>query len=158
MNIKINFEPLTPTLSRKGRGSQSELSPSPLAGEGWGEGFGHRNYAPYFKEFARSLRKNQTDAEKKIWFFINNNQLNHKFRRQFVVDNKYIADFICLEKRLIIELDGGQHCENARDFERTLYLKDQNFRVTRFWNNEILQNIEGCVEMLVSEINKSFKI
>jgi predicted helicase len=175
-------EPLTPTLSRKGRESFSEfdvtsssnsskgresfseldITPSPLAGEGWGEGFdsnhpyqspNHRTYASYFKTFSRSLRKNQSDAEAKLWNLVRNNQLGFKFRRQFAINNKYIADFVCLEKRLIIELDGGQHCENDKDFERTLYLKDQNFRVMRFWNNEILQNPESCLETIILELD-----
>ena len=104
MNFGVSEKPLTPTLSRKGRGSQSELNtivgdsqsklgitPSPLAGEGWGEGSNHRTYSPYLKEFSRSLRKNQTDAENKIWSIIRSNQLGHKFRRQFAIDNKSTA-------------------------------------------------------------------
>ena len=64
---------------------------------------------------ARLLRKNSTDAEKKLWQRLKNRQLKYKFTRQYIFDNKYIVDFICREKNLVIEIDGGQHCENLRD-------------------------------------------
>ena len=67
---------------------------------------------------ARLLRKNSTDAEKKLWQRLKNRQLKYKFTRQYIFDNKYIVDFICREKNLVIEIDGGQHCENLRDKER----------------------------------------
>jgi len=102
----------------------------------------------HIKSFARQLRKNQTEAEKKLWFNINLRQLGgHKFRRQQVIDNLYIVDFICFEKRLIIELDGGQHTPEA-DKERTNYLNAQNFEVLRFWNNEVLENIDGVLYVI----------
>ena len=100
------------------------------------------------KSYARQLRKNPTDAEQKLWFSINQRQLSgHKFRRQQVVDNLYIVDFVCLEKRLIIELDGGQHTPES-DKERTDYLNAQNFEVLRFWNNEVLENIDGVLMVI----------
>ena len=134
--------------------------PSPLAGEGdtlvSGEGLNkttsHRQYAPYIKEFSRQMRKNPTIAENKLWQKIRNNQTGYKFRRQHQIDNKYIADFVCLEKRLIIELDGGQHADNIKDIERTTYLEKWDFRVIRFWDNEILNNIDGCLEKILEEL------
>lgn len=111
----------------------------------------HRMYQPYIKEFSRDMRKNSTKAENLLWQKIRNGQLGFKFRRQHQIDNKYIADFVCLEKRLIIELDGGQH--NDRPKDRTLYLENNNFKVIRFWDNEILQNIDGCLEILLKEIS-----
>lgn len=116
----------------------------------------HRDYPKYIKEFARSLRKKPTEAENKFWQVLRNNSTGFKFRRQFAIDSKYIADFVCLEKRLIIEIDGGQHNENQKDIERTLYLESENFRVIRFWNNEVLQNLEGCYEMLMAELNSNY--
>ena len=113
----------------------------------------HRMYQPYIKEFSRDMRKNSTKAENLLWQKIRNGQLGFKFRRQHQIDNKYIADFICLEKRLIIELDGGQHNDRPKDKDRTLYLENNNFKVIRFWDNEILQNIDGCLEILLKEIN-----
>ena len=139
---------------------------SPLAGEvadlSAGEGLdnndnikisSHRMYQPYIKEFSRDMRKNSTKAENLLWQKIRNGQLGFKFRRQHQIDNKYIADFICLEKRLIIELDGGQHNDRPKDKDRTLYLENNNFKVIRFWDNEILQNIDGCLEILLKEIS-----
>ena len=113
----------------------------------------HRMYQPYIKEFSRDMRKNSTKAENLLWQKIRNGQLGFKFRRQHQIDNKYIADFICLEKRLIIELDGGQHNDRSKDKDRTLYLENNNFKVIRFWDNEILQNIDGCLEILLKEIS-----
>lgn len=108
----------------------------------------HQYYAPYIKEFARALRKNQTEEEKKFWQIVRNSKLGVKFRRQFQIDNKYIADFVCLEKHLIIEIDGGQHNDNFYDVQRTFYLKNLDFKIIRFLNNEINQNIDGCVQYL----------
>lgn len=113
----------------------------------------HRMYQPYIKEFSRDMRKNSTKAENLLWQKIRNGQLGFKFRRQHQIDNKYIADFVCLEKRLIIELDGGQHNDRPKDKDRTLYLENNNFKVIRFWDNEILQNIDGCLEILLKEIS-----
>ncbi|MBQ9731870.1 MAG: endonuclease domain-containing protein [Alphaproteobacteria bacterium] len=107
-----------------------------------------------FLNISRKLRVNQTDCEKKLWFRINNKQLGVKFRRQYVIANKYIVDFICLEKKLIVELDGGQHCNNLEDEIRNRYLSDLGFEVLRFWNNDVNDNIEGCLEILWSKIKK----
>lgn len=141
-------------------------SPSPLAGEdefqhelesvrNSGEGYkmAHKFYAPYIKDFARTLRKNQTPQEIKMWSVLRNNNIGFKFRRQFSIDSKYIADFICLEKRLIIEIDGGQHNQCFSDVVRTFYLEKENFRVIRFWNNEINNNLDGCIEFLINELS-----
>ena len=78
----------------------------------------------HLKESSRDLRKNLTDAEQKLWQKLRNKQINdHKFRRQFVLGN-YIVDFICLDKRLIVEVDGGQHMENVGyDSQRDEWLK-----------------------------------
>lgn len=142
--------------------------PSPLAGEGdfqrerkpanvrkSGEGYkiAHKNYTPRIKNLSRTLRKNSTPQEKKLWNILRNNQLGLKFRRQFAIDNKYIADFVCLEKRLIIELDGGQHNQSFSDTIRTFYLEEQNFKLIRFWNNEINTNIGVCVDYIIEELN-----
>ena len=98
--------------------------------------------------YARNLRKNPTEAEKNLWYNINQRQLNgFKFRRQQKIDDLYIVDFICTEKRLIIELDGGQHNEEI-DKERTEYLEQQDFQILRFWNNEVLENIDGVLVVI----------
>ena len=97
------------------------------------------------------MRHNPTEAENKMWQILRNNQLGYKIRRQHQI-GQYIVDFICLEKKLIIECDGGQHNETV-DKERTLFLENEGFRVIRFWNNEILNNIEGCWEIIQKSLN-----
>jgi very-short-patch-repair endonuclease len=98
---------------------------------------------------ARSLRKNQTDVERLLWQKLRNRQLlNVKFRRQFPIE-PYIADFVCLELKLIIELDGSQHFDQiAYDNERTDFLKQRGFKVLRFWNNDVFKNTEGVLESI----------
>ena len=108
----------------------------------------HGQYDENIKSLAKNNRKNATDAEKKFWYALRNKLKDFKFKRQFAVDNKYIVDFICLEKRLIIELDGGQHNENIKDLERTKYLENENFRVVRFWDNDVLNKIDSCLEVV----------
>lgn len=98
---------------------------------------------------ARSLRKNQTDVEKLLWQYLRNRHLlGHKFRRQFPIE-PYIVDFVCLELKLIVELDGGQHAEQIEyDQYRTQQLQQRGFKVLRFWNNEVLQNTTGVLEAI----------
>ncbi len=98
---------------------------------------------------ARKLRVNQTGAEARLWRKLRGRQLaDAKFRRQTPIGH-YIVDFICLEARLIVELDGGQHAQNsAADAERTAWLEGQGFRVLRFWNNDVLSNTGGVVERI----------
>lgn len=106
------------------------------------------------KNYARDLRNNQTEAEKKLWFHINRKQIDgYKFRRQLNIDDKYIVDFVCLKKRLIIELDGGQHSAET-DKERTDYLNKQNFEILRFWNNDIFDNIDGVLEVIKNKLDE----
>jgi very-short-patch-repair endonuclease len=97
---------------------------------------------------ARNLRKNSTPQEIIFWSRIKNrNFLNLKFRRQYPI-GKYVVDFLCLEKKIIIELDGWQHKEENQekyDTERTMFLEKLGFRVIRFWNNEINDNLEGVM-------------
>ncbi len=97
---------------------------------------------------ARSLRKTSTDAEKVLWRHLRRKQLvGFKFRRQQPVDN-FVVDFVCFEKRIIIEVDGGQHSAE-RDFERDSYLIKYGFKVLRFWSNDVLKNIEGVSEEIM---------
>ena len=100
-----------------------------------------------FTTLARNLRKNQTDVEQILWLQLRNRRLlNYKFRRQLPID-PYIVDFVCLDLKLIIELDGSQHSEQV-DEERTLFLGQRGFRVIRFWNNDLLDNLEGVLEQI----------
>jgi very-short-patch-repair endonuclease len=96
------------------------------------------------RERARSLRRDMTDAEKSVWRIVRLYQIDgHRFRRQVPL-GRYIADFVCHDARLIIEIDGGQHQGSApQEAERACFLQDQGYRVLRFWNNEVLSNLEG---------------
>jgi very-short-patch-repair endonuclease len=98
---------------------------------------------------ARSLRKSQTDVEQLLWKQLRNRNLsNHKFRRQFPIE-PYIADFACLELKLIIELDGGQHANQINyDDQRSLFLEQRGFKVIRFWNNDVIENPVGVLEVI----------
>ena len=106
------------------------------------------------RNFARNLRKNMTDSEKQLWQFLRQRQVNgYKFRRQAPI-GPYIVDFVCYEKRLILELDGGQHQDNvAYDASRDEWLKQQGFIVVRFWNNDVLQNTQGVLETIAGYLS-----
>ena len=101
--------------------------------------------------FARDLRQKFTDAEKALWMKLRNRQLEAvKFRRQQPIGS-YIVDFVSFERKLIIEIDGGQHNEEMtkeRDEERTMRLEERGYRVMGFWNNEVLTNAEGVLERI----------
>ena len=97
----------------------------------------------------RNLRKRFTDAEKLLWRYLRAKQLEgFKFRRQQPIGN-YIVDFVCFEKGVVIGVDGGQHAvEREKDKERDKWFKGQDLKVLRFWNNEVLTNIGGVLEVI----------
>ena len=98
--------------------------------------------------FARALRHHMTEAEKRLWQKLRFMQLQGcKFRRQALI-GPYIVDFVCYEAGLVIEVDGGQHCENVKDVARDAWLAGEGFRVLRFWNNDVLNNTEGVVQVI----------
>jgi very-short-patch-repair endonuclease len=101
---------------------------------------------------AKDLRKNMTDAEQKLWFKLRKKQLGVKFRRQQLI-GRYIVDFVCYERKIIIEVDGGQHNESPCDEIRDRWFIYQGYKVLRFWNNDVLKNIEGVIEMLLKNIS-----
>ena len=135
----------------------SYLTPSPLEGEGWGGGYKNitRLYTKQTLEYAKELRRNMTDAEHLLWYFLRKKQMNGlKFRKQSPI-GKYIADFVCFEVKLIIELDGGHHLKNPNllnDKNRDEFLKNAGFTVLRIFNNEIFENIEGVLELIYGSI------
>ena len=143
--------PLPPTLSpRAGRGSSWLSYPlpscplSPLAGRGLGRG------PPKLKSRARTLRQNATDPEKLLWRHLRDRQVKgYKFRRQHVIDH-YIADFVCASEKLVVELDGGQHAERtAYDEHRTRFMESKGYRVARFWNNDVLRDVDSVLEVIL---------
>ncbi len=103
----------------------------------------------HLRQFAKTLRTNQTDTEQRLWYHLRGHRfMALKFKRQKPIGH-YIADFVCLECNLIIELDGGQHSENIEyDVERDAWLRGQGFTVLRFWNNDVMQNIESVLEAI----------
>jgi very-short-patch-repair endonuclease len=102
---------------------------------------------------AQRLRHELTDAERNLWSVLRNRQLNGaKFRRQQPI-GPFIADFVCQERRLIIEADGGQHALSASDAHRTDFLESVGYRVLRFWNNDILTNLDGVAEVIANELS-----
>lgn len=111
---------------------------------------------PKKKSFARYLRKTHTDAEGLLWYQLRGRRfLGIKFRRQVSLKN-YIVDFISFEKKLIIEIDGGQHNEEVnltKDNFRTRILEQDGFTILRFWNNEVLGNLEGVLEKLQQKVS-----
>ena len=102
---------------------------------------------------AKELRKSQTDAERTLWRHLRSQQLSgFKFRRQQPIGT-YIADFVCFEQQLIIEIDGGQHANQAEyDSARTQWLESQGFRVMRFWNNQVLRETDGVVAVILEAL------
>ena len=123
--------------------------PSPL----WGEGRVRGAVCETPRDYARGLRRRQTDAERRLWFRLRDRRLlGVKFSRQVPI-GLYVVDFCCRERKLIIELDGGQHADMAaRDAGRTEYLARLRYRVLRFWNNEVLGNTEGVLETIAREL------
>jgi len=106
--------------------------------------------------FSKLLRKNSTEAEKLLWRHLRaKRMLGFKFRRQQPI-GRYIVDFACFEKRIVIELDGGQHAENIKqDKMRDDFLKSEGFRVLRIWNNELFEDIDGVLETIMNECDIS---
>ena len=106
-------------------------------------------------ERARSLRRALTPAELMLWTRIRARQLGgFKFVRQEPID-RYFADFVCRERRLIVELDGGQHSERLEDRQRDSRLRALGYRVIRIWNNDVSENLDGVLQRLLSELEKS---
>lgn len=116
-----------------------------LLGEDEGEGMDKKIL------FARQLRKDQTDVEQILWEFLRNRRFNAvKFRRQHPI-GPYVVDFVSLDKKLIIELDGGQHNTESgkeKDKERKIWLEQQGFQLLRFWNNEVISDLDNVLEVI----------
>ena len=98
---------------------------------------------------AGELRRELTPAERKLWAYLRGNKLNGvNFRRQHAIGD-FIIDFISIKKKLAIELDGSQHLEQEEyDIERTKYLKSQGYKIVRFWNNQVMNDIEGVIRAI----------
>ncbi|MCV9961487.1 endonuclease domain-containing protein [Pararhizobium sp. BT-229] len=155
----------TPTeamVRSEGRAASSLFSP---AGRRWPEGPDEggeatvQNLKPFTKRQpgktnqARALRQNEQEAEYRLWGHLRNRLLNgHKFTRQIPL-GPYIADFLCREKMLIVELDGSQHATSQSDPVRTRWLNDQGYSVIRFWNHEALQERRAVLDTILAVLN-----
>ena len=130
-----NHSPLEGESARQGRSPQSSR---------WGEI--KRSYTQQTLERARTLRQDRTDAEGLLWHYLCNKQLDgYNFRRQQPI-GPYVVDFACMSRKLVIELDGGQHAEQHNyDKKREDYLRGKGYRILRFWNDEVFQN---CMDVL----------
>jgi very-short-patch-repair endonuclease len=104
---------------------------------------------------ARRLRRDQTDAERVLWFRLRDRRLGGwKFRRQFPID-RFIVDFFCADAHLIVELDGGQHAmQTEADLQRTKILDAMGYFVLRYWNNDVMRNIDGVIEDIAATLER----
>jgi very-short-patch-repair endonuclease len=95
----------------------------------------------------RRLRTEMTDAEKKLWRALRSRSIGWKFRRQVPL-GPYIVDFVCFESRVVVEVDGGQHATSRMDRVRDEYFSARGYQVLRFWNNDVLRNLEGVLTVI----------
>ena len=138
--------------------------PSPLVGEGGasrsevtGEGFepqtpNHRPVAKRIRKFAKSMRREPTEGEAAMWRLLRDRRVStYKFRRQVPFQN-YILDFVCFDQRLVVEIDGSQHADSAREAARDATLVTEGFRIARYWNNDVLQRPTSVLEDILSKL------
>ena len=109
----------------------------------------HKRTTPKVFKHAKQLRQNLTEAEAKLWSRLRNHQLKDiGFRRQHAIGN-YVVDFCAPRQKLVIELDGSQHLEQEEyDVERTRFLESKGYRVLRFWNNEVMKDVDGVLRAI----------
>jgi very-short-patch-repair endonuclease len=138
-----------------------DLLPSLRARSAWRGGVGGGGWMPQNTlravdtrvPRARALRRDATEAEKKLWQHLRQPPFKqHHFRRQATI-GRYFADFASHRLRIVIEVDGGQHLDNPADNQRTSFLVSAGYRVLRFWNNEVLENMAGVLSVIDTAIN-----
>ena len=143
----VSLPPLPNPLPHGERGT---VNASPLAGEegarraAVGRRGGQRDFLP----FAKRMRREPTEAEARLWSILRAGRMDGaKFKRQVQIGD-YIVDFVCFAERLIVEADGSQHVENDADQVRDAWLKSQDFRILRFWNDDILRDTDAVSEAI----------
>jgi very-short-patch-repair endonuclease len=103
----------------------------------------------------RQLRRNATDAEMKLWFAVRDRRLaGFKFVRQKSI-GPYVVDFLCRDCNLVVEVDGGQHAESTHDEIRDAFLTSEGYSILRFWNSDVLGNIDGVLQAILASLNSS---
>ncbi|MBN9063830.1 MAG: DNA methyltransferase [Rhizobiales bacterium 65-9] len=106
---------------------------------------------------ARLFRRDMTDAERKLWLVLRDRRLaGHKFVRQEPI-GRYFADFCCREKKIIVEADGAQHADSARDARRDAFLTSHGYRVVRFWNHEIMQSLDMVEDTILAALDEDWE-
>ena len=111
-----------------------------------------RGADPVSTSRARRLRSNATSAELRLWNRLRGRAIDgYKFIRQQPI-GPYVVDFVCRERRLVVEVDGGQHADNVRDRARDEWLRGYNYRVLRFWNNDVMNNMDGVLEVIAGAL------
>ena len=104
------------------------------------------------RRFARSMRQTATEAEDRLWHELRSRRLDWiKFRRQVPI-GRYIADFACLDAKLIVEIDGSQHADSNHDRKRDAELKQRGFRVLRFWNDDVLRDLNAVCDTIIAYV------
>ena len=112
----------------------------------------HRPTANRVRNFAKKMRREPTDAEAAMWRLLRDRRFAlFKFRRQVPFQN-FILDFVCFEKRIIIEIDGSQHASSTRDAAREAILMAEGFRIARYWNNDVLQRPSAVLEDILAKL------
>ena len=113
-----------------------------------------RAVVPILRVRARTLRRDETDAEAIVWWHVRNRQLNgFKFRRQVPI-GPYIADFVCQERRIIVELDGSQHADSGYDRRRDQFMVEHGWSVLRFWNVDALKALDAVVDTILAALDR----
>ncbi|MGJ5077057.1 endonuclease domain-containing protein [Bradyrhizobium oligotrophicum] len=114
----------------------------------------HRTTSTRIRGFAKTMRRQPTESEAAMWRLLRDRRFEkYKFRRQAPVE-QFILDFVCFEKRLIIEIDGSQHADNEKDIERDAILKAAGFRIVRYWNNDVLYNSTAVQEDILTKLSE----
>ncbi|HKS65400.1 MAG TPA: endonuclease domain-containing protein [Xanthobacteraceae bacterium] len=104
---------------------------------------------------AKKLRTQMTDAERRLWYLLRAHRFSgYKFKRQVPI-GRYVVDFVCFDRKVIVEADGGQHADNPADRSRDEWLHSQGFLVLRFWNNDVLKNTQGVMEVISNALESS---
>jgi very-short-patch-repair endonuclease len=115
----------------------------------------HRPTTNRIRDFAKKMRREPTDAEAKMWRLLRDRRFaQFKFRRQ-VPFQSLILDFVCFEKRLVVEIDGSQHADSERDTAREAVLLAEGFRIARYWNNDVLQRPTAVLEDVLAKLAES---